>query len=79
MTVWHGPGVWAILKNNEMLTFPEKVRFAIGLLPAIVGGQAYVEAQDGLTVREWMLKQVGILSPLDIKEAGDRGVFSLVQ
>ncbi|KAG0621967.1 hypothetical protein M758_3G062400 [Ceratodon purpureus] len=50
-------GVWAILKNNEMLTFPEKVRFAIGLLPAIVGGQAYVEAQDSLTVREWMLKQ----------------------
>lgn len=41
-----------------MLTFPEKVRFALGLLPAIVGGQAYVEAQDGLTVREWMLKQV---------------------
>lgn len=50
-------GIWAILKNNEMLTFPEKVRFAIGLLPAIVGGQSYVEAQDSLTVREWMLKQ----------------------
>jgi len=45
-----------------MLSFPEKVRFAIGLLPAIVGGQAYVEAQDGLTVREWMLKQVLSLS-----------------
>jgi 15-cis-phytoene desaturase len=50
-------GVWAILKNNEMLTFIEKIQFAIGLLPAILGGQAYVEAQDGLTVREWMLKQ----------------------
>jgi len=50
-------GVWAILKNNEMLTFAEKIQFAIGLLPAILGGQAYVEAQDGLTVREWMLKQ----------------------
>ncbi|CAK9230170.1 unnamed protein product [Sphagnum troendelagicum] len=50
-------GVWAILKNNEMLTFTEKIQFAIGLLPAILGGQAYVEAQDGLTVREWMLKQ----------------------
>ncbi|KAJ6338836.1 hypothetical protein OIU76_008322 [Salix suchowensis] len=30
-----------------MLTWPEKVKFAIGLLPAMVGGQAYVEAQDG--------------------------------
>lgn len=51
-------GIWAILRNNEMLTWSEKVKFAIGLLPAIVGGQAYVEAQDGLTVREWMKRQV---------------------
>ncbi|EFJ23885.1 hypothetical protein SELMODRAFT_232430 [Selaginella moellendorffii] len=50
-------GVLAILKNNEMLTWPEKIRFAIGLLPAIVGGQKYVEAQDNLTVKEWMIKQ----------------------
>lgn len=50
-------GIWAILKNNEMLTWPEKIRFAIGLLPAILGGQPYVEAQDGLTVKEWMKKQ----------------------
>lgn len=50
-------GLWAILKNNEMLTWPEKVKFAIGLLPAIVGGQAYVEAQDGFTVKDWMRKQ----------------------
>lgn len=49
-------GIWAILKNNEMLTWPEKVKFAIGLLPAIVGGQAYVEAQDGITVKDWMRK-----------------------
>lgn len=41
-----------------MLTWPEKVKFAIGLVPAILGGQAYVEAQDGLTVKEWMRKQV---------------------
>ena len=47
----------AILRNNEMLTWPEKIKFAIGLLPAIVGGQEYVEAQDGLTVTEWMRKQ----------------------
>ncbi|KAJ0042309.1 hypothetical protein Pint_17755 [Pistacia integerrima] len=44
--------------NNEMLTWPWKVKFAIGLLPAILGGQANVEAQDGLTVKEWMIKQV---------------------
>ncbi|OAY66714.1 Phytoene dehydrogenase, chloroplastic/chromoplastic [Ananas comosus] len=50
-------GIWAILRNNEMLTWPEKVKFAIGLLPAMVGGQAYVEAQDGLSVTEWMKKQ----------------------
>jgi 15-cis-phytoene desaturase len=34
------------------------VKFAIGLLPAMVGGQAYVEAQDGLSAQEWMRKQV---------------------
>eukprot|EP00249_Psilotum_nudum_P014381 c24794_g1_i1 orf=233-1945(+) len=50
-------GIWAILKNNEMLTWQEKVKFAIGLLPAILGGQSYVEGQDRLTVTEWMLKQ----------------------
>ncbi|KAK2969984.1 hypothetical protein RJ640_008324 [Escallonia rubra] len=50
-------GIWAILKNNEMLTWPEKVKFAIGLLPAMLGGQAYVEAQDGLSVKDWMRKQ----------------------
>ncbi|KAF5782594.1 putative 15-cis-phytoene desaturase [Helianthus annuus] len=44
-------------KNNEMLTWPEKVKFAIGLLPAMLGGQAYVEAQDGLSVQDWMRKQ----------------------
>ena len=41
-----------------MLTWPEKIRFAIGLLPAIVQGQSYVERQDKLTVSEWMKKQV---------------------
>lgn len=55
-------GIWAILRNNEMLTWPEKIKFAIGLLPAILGGQAYVEAQDGVSVKEWMRKQVWQLS-----------------
>ncbi|KAL3825045.1 hypothetical protein ACJIZ3_021074 [Penstemon smallii] len=50
-------GIFAILRNNEMLTWPEKVKFAIGLLPAILGGQSYVEAQDGITVQDWMRKQ----------------------
>ena len=50
-------GVVAILRNNEMLTWPEKIKFAIGLIPAIVGGQAYVEAQDDKTVTEWMRQQ----------------------
>ncbi|CBI35781.3 hypothetical protein VitviT2T_013064 [Vitis vinifera] len=50
-------GIWAILRNNEMLTWPEKIKFAIGLVPAMLGGQAYVEAQDGLTVKDWMRKQ----------------------
>ncbi|KAG6731009.1 15-cis-phytoene desaturase, chloroplastic/chromoplastic [Carya illinoinensis] len=50
-------GIFAILRNNEMLTWPEKVTFAIGLLPAMLGGQAYVEAQDGLSVEQWMRKQ----------------------
>jgi 15-cis-phytoene desaturase len=50
-------GVVAILSNNQMLTWEEKIKFAIGLLPAIVYGQKYCEEQDELTVTEWMRKQ----------------------
>ncbi|GFR44854.1 hypothetical protein Agub_g6197 [Astrephomene gubernaculifera] len=50
-------GVFAILRNNKMLTFSEKIQFALGLLPAIIFGQKYVEEQDSLTVTEWMRKQ----------------------
>lgn len=50
-------GVIAILQNNQMLTWEEKIRFAWGLLPAIVLGQKYCEEQDNLTVTEWMRKQ----------------------
>jgi len=53
-------GIWALLRNNETLTWPEKVKFALGLLPAMVGDQPYVEAQDCLTVSEWMKKQVQV-------------------
>uniref|UniRef100_A0A7S0WQG3 Phytoene dehydrogenase n=1 Tax=Chlamydomonas leiostraca TaxID=1034604 RepID=A0A7S0WQG3_9CHLO len=50
-------GVIAILRNNQMLTWPEKIKFAIGLLPAIIFGQKYCEEQDSLSVTEWMRKQ----------------------
>ena len=50
-------GVYAILKNNDMLTFPEKIQFAIGLLPAIVLGKRYVDQQDNVSVSEWMESQ----------------------
>ncbi len=44
-------------RNNQMLTWPEKILFAKGLLPAMLLGQSYVEAQDKLTVTQWMKKQ----------------------
>lgn len=54
-----------------MLTWPEKVKFAIGLLPAMLGGQSYVEAQDGLSVQDWMRKQVCKISNLLIQIFSD--------
>lgn len=39
------------------LRSPEKIQFGIGLIPAILFGQKYVEECDGLTVTEWMKKQ----------------------
>lgn len=50
-------GIIAILRNNQMLTWTEKIQFALGLLPAIVFGQSYVEAQDDVTVTQWMERQ----------------------
>lgn len=50
-------GIIAILRNNDMLTWPEKIQFALGLLPAIIFGQKYVEEQDDLSVTDWMKKQ----------------------
>jgi len=44
----------AILGNRDMLTWPEKVKFGLGLVPAIVFGQKYVEEQDKVTVDQWM-------------------------
>ena len=44
----------AILRNNDMLTWEQKIRFAVGLLPAIVRGQQYVEAMDKYSLLEWL-------------------------
>lgn len=46
--------ITAILRNNDMLSWEQKIRFAIGLLPAIVRGQAYVEAMDQYSLLEWL-------------------------
>lgn len=50
-------GIMAILRNNDMLTWPEKILFARGLLPAIVFGQKYVEKMDQYTWTQWLRKQ----------------------
>ncbi|PSN19870.1 15-cis-phytoene desaturase [filamentous cyanobacterium CCP5] len=50
-------GVTAILRNNDMLTWPEKIRFGLGLLPAMVQGQQYVEAMDKYSWTEWLRRQ----------------------
>jgi 15-cis-phytoene desaturase len=42
---------------NCCLHFSLQIQFALGLLPAIVGGQKYVEEQDKLTVTQWMRQQ----------------------
>lgn len=50
-------GVTAILRNNDMLTWPEKIRFGLGLIPAMIQGQQYVEEMDKYSWSEWMQKQ----------------------
>lgn len=47
----------SIVRNNDMLTWTQKVRFAIGLIPAIVRGDKYVEAMDKYTFAEWLKLQ----------------------
>ena len=44
----------AILGNTDLLTWPEKIKLGIGLIPAYLFGQSYVEQQEGVTVKEWM-------------------------
>jgi 15-cis-phytoene desaturase len=49
----------AILSNTDLLTWPEKIQLGLGLIPAYLFGQEYVESQEGVTVLEWM-RQRGI-------------------
>src|SRR5918997_5673375 len=50
-------GIIAILRNNDMLTWPEKIRFGLGLIPAIINGQKYVEEMDKYSFAEWLKRQ----------------------
>lgn len=50
-------GLVAILRNNDMLTWEEKIRFGLGLMPAIIRGQKYVEEMDEYSWSQWMAKQ----------------------
>ncbi len=50
-------GVTAILRNNDMLTWEEKIRFGLGLIPAMLKGQNYVEEMDKYSFSEWLKKQ----------------------
>jgi 15-cis-phytoene desaturase len=47
-------GVAAILGNNDMLTWPEKISFGLGLVPAMLRGQSYVEDCDRYSWTEWL-------------------------
>jgi 15-cis-phytoene desaturase len=47
-------GVAAILSNNDMLTWPEKIAFGLGLVPAMLRGQSYVESCDRYSWTEWL-------------------------
>lgn len=49
--------IMSIIRNNDMLTWEQKVRFAIGLIPAIVRGQQYVEEMDKYSLLEWLRRQ----------------------
>ena len=44
----------AILANNEMLSLSDKVRMLPGLLPMLLEGQDFIDAQDELSVLEFM-------------------------
>ena len=47
---------YAILTNDRMLTWVEKLRTGLPLLPMLVSGQKYIDEQDELSVEQWMKK-----------------------
>ncbi len=47
----------SILRNNDMLSWYQKFRFALGLWPGVVRGQKYVEDMDKYTLLEWLRLQ----------------------
>ncbi|MCG9891987.1 MAG: 15-cis-phytoene desaturase [Thermosynechococcaceae cyanobacterium MS004] len=47
----------SILRNNDMLTWTQKLRFALGLWPGVLRGQKYVEAMDKYSLKEWLERQ----------------------
>lgn len=46
----------AILLNQKMLTFTEKLQTARPLLPMLLEGQDFIDAQDELSVTDFMRK-----------------------
>ena len=46
----------AILTNTEMLSLEEKLRMVPGLLPMLIEGQSFIDAQDELSVAQFMEK-----------------------
>jgi 15-cis-phytoene desaturase len=46
----------AILMNQKMLTLAEKLQTAPPLLPMLIEGQSFIDAQDELSVTEFMRK-----------------------
>ena len=49
--------IMSIVRNNDMLTWEQKIRFALGLLPAVIRGQQYVEDMDKYSLLEWLERQ----------------------
>ena len=58
----------SIIRNNDMLTWGQKVRLAVGLIPAIIRGDKYVNSMDKFTLSEW-------LSSRGIDQAVDQEIF----
>ncbi len=46
----------AILGNPHMLTWPQKIRFGIALLPALLEGDKYIQEMDSMTISDWLRK-----------------------